>query len=81
MHFGARGNGKTMDSPAIQRAIDKCAGSGGGRVIVPPGTYLCATIVLKDNVTLSIQKDALLLGTTDINAYKNPGPVYRRIGD
>ncbi len=79
-NFGAKGNGKKMDSPAIQKAIDKCAESGGGRVIVPPGTYLCATIVLKDNVTLSVQKDALLLGTTDINAYKNLDPFTEGLG-
>ena len=44
-HFGAKGNGKTMDSPAIQKAIDRCSESGGGKVIVPAGTYLCATII------------------------------------
>lgn len=79
-NFGAKGNGKIMDSPAIQSAIDRCAKSGGGKVIVPPGTYLCATIVLKDNVTLSVQKDALLLGTTDINAYKNLDPFTEGLG-
>ncbi|MCE5206595.1 MAG: glycoside hydrolase family 28 protein [Porphyromonadaceae bacterium] len=79
-NFGTKGNGKTMDSPAIQKAIDRCTESGGGKVIVPPGTYLCATIVLKDNVTLSIQKDALLLGTTDIKAYKNLDPFTEGLG-
>ena len=47
--YGARGNGKRLDSPAIQRAIDACHRAGGGTVIVPPGTYLSATVELKDN--------------------------------
>ena len=50
--YGARGNGKKLDSPAIQKAIDACHKAGGGTVLVPAGTYLSATIVLKDNVTL-----------------------------
>lgn len=45
--YGARGNGKKMDSPAIQKAIDACHKAGGGTVLVPAGTYLSATIVLK----------------------------------
>ena len=44
--YGARGNGKKMDSPAIQKAIDACHKAGGGTVLVPAGTYLSATIVL-----------------------------------
>lgn len=50
--YGARGNGKKLDSPAIQKAIDACHKAGGGTVLVPAGTYLSATIVLKDNVPM-----------------------------
>lgn len=78
--YGARGNGKTMDSPAIQRAIDACHKAGGGTVLVPAGTYLSATIVLKDNVTLHLEKDALILGTTDYKAYDNPDPFTEGLG-
>ena len=53
--YGARGNGKKLDSPAIQKAIDACHKAGGGTVLVPAGTYLSATIVLKDNVTLHLE--------------------------
>lgn len=78
--YGARGNGKTMDSPAIQRAIDACHKAGGGTILVPAGTYLSATIVLKDNVTLHLEKDALILGTTDYKAYDNPDPFTEGLG-
>ena len=78
--YGARGNGKKMDSPAIQKAIDACHKAGGGTVLVPAGTYLSATIVLKDNVTLHLEKDALILGTTDYKAYDNLDPFTEGLG-
>ena len=67
--YGARGNGKKMDSPAIQKAIDACHKAGGGTVLVPAGTYLSATIVLKDNVTLHLEK-----------AYDNLDPFTEGLG-
>ena len=51
--FGARGDCKTIDSPAINKAIEAAARQGGGTVIVSPGQYLCFSIRLKDNITLS----------------------------
>ena len=72
--YGAKGNGKKLDSPAIQKAIDACHEAGGGTVLVPAGTYLSATIVLKDNVNLHLEKDALFLGT------QRPRPLHRRPG-
>lgn len=78
--YGARGNGRKLDSPAIQKAIDACHRSGGGTVVVPAGTYLSATILLKDNVTLHLEKDALILGTTDYKAYDNPDPFTEGLG-
>ena len=78
--YGARGNGRRMDSPAIQKAIDACYKAGGGTVLVPAGTYLSATIVLKDNVTLHLEKDALILGTTDYKAYDNLDPFTEGLG-
>ena len=64
--YGARGNGKKMDSPAIQKAIDACHKAGGGTVLVPAGTYL--------------EKDALILGTTDYKAYDNLDPFTEGLG-
>ncbi len=78
--YGAKGDGKTMDSPAIQQAIDACNRAGGGKVLVPSGTYLSATIVLKDNVCLHLEKDAVILGTTDYRAYDNLDPFTEGLG-
>ena len=78
--YGAVGDGTTMDSPAIQKAIDDCSKAGGGTVVIPPGKYLSGTIQLRDNVRLYLDKNALLLGTTDINAYKNLDPFTEEQG-
>ena len=60
--FGAAGDGTNLDSPAINRAIDACTGSGGGTVFVPAGTYLCGSIHLKSNIHLLIDAGATILG-------------------
>src|SRR6202162_3369691 len=48
--YGATGDGKTVDTPAINKAIDAVAAAGGGTLIFPAGTYLCFTIHIKSNV-------------------------------
>ena len=78
--YGAVGDGKTMNTASIQKAIDECNKSGGGKVIFPAGIYLSATIELKDNVTLHLKKDARLLGTTDIEQYRNLDPFTEGLG-
>lgn len=78
--FGAKGNGKRLDTPALQKAIDACAAAGGGTVIVPAGTYLSATIELKSNVNLHLEKGATILGTTDYKAYRNLDPFTEGLG-
>jgi len=68
--FGAIGDGKTLDSPAINKAIDVCAGAGGGTVHLPAGTYLSGSIHLKSNIHLLIDAGATLLGAPqEMNAY------------
>ena len=47
--FGAIGDGKTLNTCAIQNTIDACYKSGGGRVIVSNGTFMTGTIVLRSN--------------------------------
>ena len=62
---GAKGDGVTKDTAAIQAAIDACAAHGGGTVRLVAGTYLSAPIVLKSNITLQLDKGATLLGSPD----------------
>jgi hypothetical protein len=78
--YGAVGDGKTLNSVFIQKAIDECNKSGGGKVIFPAGKYLSGTIVLKDNVTLQLNKDALLLGSTNVADYQNLDPFMDGLG-
>jgi len=59
-HYGAVADGTTDDAPAISKAIDACNASGGGTVFVPTGIYACGSIQLKSNVTLALDKGAVL---------------------
>jgi len=77
---GAVGDGKTLNTTAIQKAIDECHQQGGGKVVFPAGNWLSGTIVLKDQVTLHFKKDARLLGSTDINDYQNIDPFADGLG-
>ena len=52
--YGALGDGQTNDTAAIQRAIDACAGSGGGTVYLPPGTYISGSLHLRSPVTVRL---------------------------
>ncbi len=61
--YGAKGDGKTLDSVAIQSAIDKCFAEKGGTVLIPAGDFLAGTLELKSNVTLHIAASGRLLGS------------------
>jgi len=63
--YGAKGDGVSKDTAAIQAAIFACARQGGGVVRLPAGTYLSAPIVLKSNISLQLDKGATLLGSAD----------------
>jgi len=68
--FGATGDGKTLDSPAINQAIDTAVAVGGGTVLVPAGTYLCGSIHLQSNIHLLIDAGATILGAPQsMNVY------------
>jgi len=67
--FGATGDGTTLDTIAIQSAIDECNKDGGGIVLVPAGNFLIGPIELKSNVTLRIAASGKLLGSTDPKQY------------
>ena len=60
--FGALGNGKHLDSRAINRAIAACHRHGGGTVEIPAGIYLCGSIHLKSNINLHLEPGAEILG-------------------
>lgn len=60
---GAKGDGKTLDTTAIQSAIDKCFNDKGGTVLIPAGDFLSGTLELKSNVTLHIAAAGKLLGS------------------
>ena len=63
--FGAKGDGLTKDTAAIQKAVNTCAEKGGGIVHLNAGTYLSAPIVLKSSITLQLDSGAVLLGSPD----------------
>ena len=67
--FGAVADAKTVNTKAIQAAIDQCAASGGGVVVVPKGTFLSGAIFLKQGANLYVEKDGVLKGTTNIDDY------------
>jgi len=68
-HYGAVGDGKTLNTAAIQSAIDKCADAKGGTVLIPQGQFLSGSIFLKPGVNLHLDKSAVLLGSTNIENY------------
>jgi polygalacturonase len=67
--YGAVGDGTTVDTGAIQAAIDACAAAGGGMVTFKPGTFLSGAIFVKSHVHLLIDKGVTVLATTDEAAY------------
>ena len=60
-NFGAKGDGRTLDSPAINAAIEAAVKDGGGQVLVPAGTYLCGSIRLKSNIDLHLSAGCTIL--------------------
>ena len=70
LNFGVKGDGQSLNTEAIQAAIDTVHQQGGGKLLFPHGTYLTGSIVLKSHVELYLAKDAVLLGTTNPHAYK-----------
>ena len=69
LDYGAKPDGKTLNSKAIQRAIDDASRAGGGTVNVPPGIFVTGRIELKSGVTLNLEAGCTLLGSKSINDY------------
>jgi len=62
--FGATGDGKTIDSDAINKAIEAAAEAGGGTVLFPAGTYASYSIRLKSNIALYLEPGATILAAS-----------------
>ena len=79
--YGATGNGKSLDTKAIQSTIDAISESGDiGTVWLPAGVYLSGTLHLASNVNLEIDENAILLGSTNIRDYEDAnGKVHALI--
>lgn len=74
--FGAKGDGKTLCTAAIQKAIDQTAKKGGGKVIVPQGVWYTGPIELKSNINLHLEKGAILLFSPDPDLYPIVSSVF-----
>ena len=74
--FGATGDGKTVDTPAINKTIDAAAAAGGGTVYFPAGNYLSVSIHLKSNIALYLDQGATIIAANTSNdvRYDPPEP-------
>jgi hypothetical protein len=70
--YGAAGDGATLDTAGINRAIEACSKTGGGVVRFPPGRYLSGTVRLLSHIVLRLDAGARLVGTTNLSAYEQP---------
>ena len=73
LDYGAVGDGKFLNTAAIQKTIDEVAESGGGKVTIPAGTFLCGSIVMKSNITLYLERGATLVASKDYNDFVDTG--------
>ncbi len=69
IEFGAISDGKTLNTNAIQKAIDSVSADGGGRVCVPKGVFLTGTLRLRDHIELHLEEGAVLKGSPNLNDY------------
>jgi hypothetical protein len=67
--YGATGDGRTLETPAITRAIQACAAAGGGTVLFPAGKYVSGTFELLSHVTLNLESGAVIIGSTNLSDY------------
>ncbi|HMH44996.1 MAG TPA: glycoside hydrolase family 28 protein [Pyrinomonadaceae bacterium] len=75
--FGAKGDGQTIDTPAINKAIEAAAANGGGTVIFRAGTYLSVSIHLQSNITLQLDQGARIIAAESVPGkviYDSPEP-------
>src|SRR5438045_7396560 len=70
--FGAKGDGNSVDTKAINNSIDNAAAAGGGTVYFPAGNYLSGSIHLKSNITLFIEQGVILIAANDSTEFDAP---------
>lgn len=71
LDYGAVGDGKTLNTNAIQEAVNKCAEAGGGTVYIPAdGKFISGTVHLLDNVHILFENGAILLGSKEISDFE-----------
>lgn len=70
--YGAAGNGNELNTAAIQKALDECARLGGGKVLVPKGTFRSGTLHLRSHCGLVLEEGAVLLGSENLVDYLKP---------
>lgn len=76
--YGAVNDGISISTQAINQAITACSENGGGKVVIPPGTFRSGTIHMKDRVELHLEIGATLLASSDHNDFpRQPQPKYR----
>lgn len=73
--YGAVGDGTTVDTAAIQKAIDACRDAGGGRVVVPRGVFVSGTLRLHSHIDLHLETGAVLKGSPNLSDYDLGGRV------
>ena len=78
---GAKADGRTLCTGAIQKAIDQCHKDGGGTVYFAPGTFLSGTIYMKTGVTLKLDAGCTLLGSKDLTDYPPTVQAFRSYTD
>jgi hypothetical protein len=78
---GAKGDGTTLDTAAVQATIDLCSSEGGGTVLVPAGDFMIGTVELKSHVTLHLAAKGRLLGSPDIEHYSPGNGIPRSNGN
>ena len=76
--FGAKADGKTIDSPAINRAIEAAAQDGGGTIYLPAGEYACYSIRLKSNIHLYLEQGARIVEVLK-QPQNSPIPVEKQV--
>lgn len=80
LRYGAVADGITLNTKAIQKAINLAAkNTDGGRVVIPSGRYLCGALFIPSNVELHVEEGAILLGSTNVTDYEVDGELHHFI--